>query len=236
MFNSVKVSLLAFAIFLTGCISMQADVTAFHSMPPNPKQLNYSFYLLPGQDNLKHSTFMNNVRAELSKYNFNETSFTESDVVITFNYSISDGAQQLVSVPTFGQTGVKSSNTTGTVNTYGNSANVSATTTYQPTYGVTGTTTRTQTVFTRRLKLMMFDSKTAESTKPVAIYEADVSSTGTTGQLAGMVPYMIKALFKQFPGKSGVMRRETITIETSQSSSSKSRPVPGSAIKKKKAN
>ncbi len=60
-----------------------------------------------------------------------------ADMTLQLSYGISDGETQVgsYSMPVFGQTGVSSSTTYGSVSSYGT---FNATTLYQPTYGITG--------------------------------------------------------------------------------------------------
>jgi hypothetical protein len=44
------------------------------------------------------------------------------------------------------------------------------------------------------------------------LYDGSVKSSGPSSQLSEVIPAMIEALFKSFPGKSGETRREIVPI------------------------
>ncbi len=95
-----------------------------------------------------------------------------------------------------GKTGVSSSNTYGTVSTYGNTATVNSTTTYTPTYGVTGSTTHTgtYTTFTRYMFIDALDLNEYKKTeKQKQIWKTTVISTGSSGDLRRVVPVLVAA-------------------------------------------
>ncbi len=106
--------------------------------------------------------------------------------------------------PIWGQTGVSSSTTTGSVNMYGNYGSYSGTTFYTPTYGITGFTsgTTTSTQYNRAVHLDIFDNQPS-SINPSKIYESKVISTGSCGVISEVIDEMFDALFRNFRGESG---------------------------------
>ena len=118
-----------------------------------------------------------------------------------------------MSVPVYGQTGVSSSTTYGTVTMYGNYGIYSGYTTYRRTYGITGYRAQSYTTYPRELWLHIIEKPPSreEKTKVKVLYEAVVKSEGTSSQLARVMPYMVKAMFIEFPGKSGSTRTEFLT-------------------------
>lgn len=64
-------------------------------------------------------------------------------------------------------------------------------------------------VFRRRLELDI-DSKTIAGKR---YYEGRVESTGETGSLPAVMPYLIRALFSDFPGNNGQTRRIDVPID-----------------------
>lgn len=64
-------------------------------------------------------------------------------------------------------------------------------------------------VFHRRLELDI-DSNTAAGKR---FYEGKVESTGQTDALATVMPYMIRALFTDFPGNNGQTRRVDVPVD-----------------------
>ncbi len=58
-----------------------------------------------------------------------------------------------------------------------------------------------QTVYTRRLALKIRDRKTGE-----IVFEGRAVSEGPTRELNLVMPYLVEAMFRNFPGESGVTR------------------------------
>ncbi len=210
--------LFGFVLYLlSGCGTVViSHITVFHVLPENPPPTKYAFNLFKGQEgSLEYSAFKSLISTELSKYQYEEVPLGEASVVVAFNYTISEGREKLVSTPIRGQTGVASSYTTGTVNYnygYGNQGTFSGYTTYTPTYGVTGYRSDSETVYTRRVRLQMFDKASLAKRKPKVLYDANVTSEGMYGHIAQVMPTIIKALFKEFPGENGSTREETLSI------------------------
>ncbi|GAA5162153.1 hypothetical protein GCM10025770_12550 [Viridibacterium curvum] len=146
-------------------------------------------------------------------------SFQEAEIAIFFTYAIGDPQtyQYSYSVPTWGQTGIASSNTYGTVSSTGRTATYSGTTTYTPTYGVTGSTTQigTNTVYSRFLFLDAYDTATyIKENKMVQVWKTNVVSTGSSGDLRLVIPYMVAAM-KPYVGTNTRQKIEVEVLENS---------------------
>lgn len=133
-----------------------------------------------------------------------------ADALIFLSYKIDAPKTKKTSVvyPTYGQTGVSSASTTGSVTTYGNYSTYQSSTAYMPTYGVTGTYQHTQevTTYKRHLLLDAFDAKKYfESKELLPIWKVSVESTGSSGDLRKVIPYMIYATKKYIGKNSGEM-------------------------------
>ena len=206
--------ILAIIFLFQGCALVKSDVVVFHQLPDITTQQKYAFVPLKGQESsLEYSSYQNLVRAELAAHNFIEVEVSEANVIVAFNYGIDSGKEELSSIPIYGQTGVSSSSTHGTLNTYGNYGTYSGTTTYTPTYGVVSSRTVSRTKYGRGLYLYIVDKNTVGTEKLKMLYEGNVKSSGKSSQLSKVMPAMIKALFKEFPGKSGSTRREIIPLQ-----------------------
>ena len=114
-------------------------------------------------------------------------------------------------VPVFGQTGISGATTSGVVDSSGN---FQSTTTYTPSYGITGYVPVSRMAYSRALRIQMIDRASVDAQMPHTVYQADVISVGTSGILAVVMPNMVKALFKDFPGESGRVR--TIVLSRPQ--------------------
>lgn len=186
--------------FLSGCATrFVADVDSLAQADAVAKN---RYVLLPGgkgveAGDLQFKEFATYVEKVLSEKGFvKATTFESADVAIFLTYAIGDPQiyQYSYSIPTWGQTGVSSSNTYGTVSSYGT---YSGTTTYTPTYGVTGATTYvgTDSVYSRFLFLEAYDVPTyINENKMTQVWKTSVVSTGSSGDLRLVVPYMVVAM------------------------------------------
>jgi hypothetical protein len=119
----------------------------------------------------------------------------KAKMIILISYSISNPVQDTYSynAPVYGQTGISSAYTTGTVNSYGH---YSGTTTYTPSYGVTGYTTHvgTRYFYIRAIVLEAFDAKkTLQGQQEAQCWKTSITSTGSSGDLREVFPVMIGA-------------------------------------------
>lgn len=197
-------------LLLSSCGTVNTNVTVFHELTPEPQ--TFAFIQLKEQEgSLEHKRYEELVRSKLVQRGYKEVQLSEADYVIGMIYGI--GSQLVTSsYPIFGQTGVSSSTTYGTV--YGNTGTFSATTNYNPTYGVVDSGTSTSKKYTRGLNLTFYDKKYFdEHSKIRAVYEAKVVSEGSVGELSIMMPYLVDALFQNFPGNNGSTRRVTLRFD-----------------------
>ncbi|MBF0104952.1 MAG: DUF4136 domain-containing protein [Deltaproteobacteria bacterium] len=204
-------------LFLIGCAGMrvQSRVTTFHTFNQLTGVTKYAFVPLKNQQNsLEWDAYKNQISAELSKYNFVEASAKDASILVAFDYAVGGAISKIGSMPIIGQTGVSSSSTTGTLTYTGNTGTYQQNTSYNPTYGVVGSRTFSYTNYPRLLLLYMVDKNSARQKNGVK-YEAKVYSEGSFGEIAAVMPAMIKALFKEFPGKSGASRFVTLPINSS---------------------
>jgi hypothetical protein len=197
-------------LLVTACV--QSQISVFHEADFGAPGTTYVLVPYKEQEgSLEFKTYAQAVKQELNAKGFKEVSFEQAKTVVFIVYGIDTGKQVVSTSPVFGQTGVSSSHTTGMVYGSGDTAVYSGTTTYTPTYGVVGTSVDTSTVYTRFLMLDIIDKSTSTDKKLNKLYEAKVVSPGTSSQLPAVLPVMIKALFEDFPGKSGSTR----TVRTS---------------------
>lgn len=205
-------AVLVVVVFSSGCATaVYSEVTVFHKLPSEPTSTKYAFLPLKGQESLEYSSYQTLVVAELAKYHFQQVSFEEAEVVVVFDYG-TGSRQRVGAVPVFGQTGVSSATTYGSVNSYGGMGTYTGTTSYTPTYGITGSMPYSYTEYSRNLWLAIAEKKPPQGDKVNLLYEANLVSEGRNKQLPAVMPYMIRALFKTFPGKSGTTREERIPL------------------------
>ena len=192
------------AVIFPLVILMLASCTRYHinvDSISSGKHTKNSYVLLPGDksisaSDLQFKEYASYVNRALIKQGFTSAdSFQDASLAIFLTYGIGEPEQQLYtySVPTYGQTGVSSSNTTGTLNTDGS---YSGTTTYTSTYGVTGSTTHvgTKTTYFRFVVMDAFDlDEYKASEKEVQLWKTTVTSTGSSGDLRMVFPILVAA-------------------------------------------
>jgi hypothetical protein len=168
-----------------------------------------TYTLVPSKEqegSLEFQYYAKLVKAELEKRGMTEAPYDQAKYAIFMTYGIDNGKEVISSYPIFGQTGTSRSYTTGTVTSYGNMATYSGTTHNTPTYGVVGFDTSSDTVFTRYLNIDIIDIAKSGNGKVKKVYEGKAISSGSTGQLAPVMPAIIKSVFEDFPGKSVASR------------------------------
>jgi hypothetical protein len=197
----IQILILGVIALCAGCvIPVSSTVTAFHTFPANTAGKTFAFVPLEGQDgNLEYLKYQNDVRSHLVADHWVESDRGSAEVLVSFAYSIDQGRIQTVNMPVFGQTGISGANTVGSVDASGN---YQATTTFTPTYGETGYVPVSSVRYTRFLRLSIADRASSR-----AVYQADVVSVGNSGTIALIVPVMLNALFRDFPGKNGETRK-----------------------------
>ncbi len=205
--------LLAIVSLLAGCRTLQGTVRRFHVLPASPQ----SFVIVPDRDqgeSLEFKSYANLVRQALQSRGWREGTTATADVAVFFQYSISQGRQVTFSYPIFGQVPTGTSTTTGTVSTYGNTASISATTTQETRSGVVGSGVDSRTEFDRALRVLMFAMPTYRATQKMErVYEGEIRSTGSTGDLPTVMPVLVRALFDDFPGSSGTTRKVNVPFQ-----------------------
>ncbi len=72
-------------------------------------------------------------------------------------------------------------------------------------------TTETRQLFTRRVELNLYKGSTYASTSKQRVFEGRAISMGLNGQIEPVMPYMLDAIIKDFPGRSG--QTKTVTVQ-----------------------
>lgn len=165
----------------------------------------FAFVPLPAEEgDLEYAAYRDQIRDALIAHGWQEAPPDRAARFVTFAYAIDQGRVATVNMPVWGQTGIAGATTTGT---YGYGM-YTGTTTYTPSYGVTGFVPVSVTQYSRVLRLEIVNRATGANEKPQRVYQADVISVGTSGTLARVMPAMIEGLFEDFPGKTGQTRLE----------------------------
>lgn len=124
-----------------------------------------------------------------------------ADYAIFIKYGRTAGETSVSSVPIFGQTG---GGTTSTTTGYIGRTPVSGSTYTPPTFGVVGVGTQQTTTYGRAVGIQMIDMAQSKATGTlVTVYDGRAISTGESGNLMAVMPYMIDAIFIDWPAPNG---------------------------------
>ena len=213
MITFVRCALLAgLIVALAACTSVKTEVTRFNQLPA-PAADTFAIVPLKGQEGLEFQAYAERVAGQLTARGFRRVpSVEEAKYAVTFSYAIDNGTTIASEVPIYGQTGggftTFSGSGVGAVGGTPFSGVASGTAYTPPTYGEIGSTTVASTVYKRFLALTIYDAKASTKDHAVTVFEAKARSAGSKGSIAAVMPNMIAAVFKDFPGKNG----ETITV------------------------
>jgi len=188
---------------------------------------NTTYILLPANkgvevNDLQFKEYATYVNRALSKKGFSLTgSFQKANVAIFLGYGIGDPKehQYTYSIPTWGQTGVSSSYTTGMVSSFGDYGSYSGTTTYTPTYGITGSTTQLGSYITyfRFMFLNAVDlDEYKKSKKQVQLWKTTVTSSGSSSDLRRVFPILVAASKDYIATNTGKKVQITLLEEDAQ--------------------
>jgi len=188
-----------------------ANVNAMSSRDLSGKMI---YYLLPGskdvnQDDLEFKEYASYVDRALASRGFIKASvIDEADTVILLSYGISDAKQITLNstAPVWGQTGVSSSTTTGSINLYKGHGTYSENTKYQPSYGITGYSNRSTSLiyYSKYLLIDAYDYVTTKKEqKPVQLWKTTVTSNGTAADLRRVLPLLVVASQNYLGSNSG---------------------------------
>ncbi len=86
--------------------------------------------------------------------------------------------------------------------------------------------TDTRQMFTRRVEVNVYQGKTYTSGPKQRVFEGRAVSTGLNGSIEPVMPYMLDAVFQDFPGRSGGTRTVSVKVpmDVERAQSSVSRP------------
>lgn len=192
-------------VLLAGCATptIRSEVTAFHDWPANQQYQNvrYMFERSKEQENnLEYRNYENLVRAELNRLGFREAADSKSaDVKVSLSYDIKVRDVRIIE-PVL-------------VNPYwyGPAWRGYYGPFYDPFWFGPPMVERRDVsyqLFTRELKIVL-----ARASDGKRLQEITVVSEGTNGSLAAVMPYMVRAAFADFPGKSGLPRRVELKMD-----------------------
>ncbi len=184
---------------------VNTSVTVFHEEGFDPKGMSFCFIPSKEQLNsLEYKSYAGRISSYLQTNGMSEAEPNKADLLVYLTYEIDSGQQVVRSKPVYGQTGVSGSQTYGTAyRSYGGTTSYSGTTTYTPTYGVVGSRTSSETMYTRSVQIELLRRVDLDAERVVKVYEANAVSAGTSSQLNQVMRNILAAIFKKFPGENG---------------------------------
>jgi hypothetical protein len=191
--NAWRYALLLFALTLSGCATtIKSEVTTFHEWPNYVQDKTYVFERTQEQENdLEYRNYEKLVRAELKRLGFTEqTDMRSARLKASFSYSNTARDVRVV-YPVVVDPYWYGPPWRGFYSPF-----------YDPFwYGPPRVERREENyqVFTRQFRFIL--AQTADGKK---VYDVTVVNEGTRGSLARVMPFMVRAAFADFPGKSGV--------------------------------
>jgi len=203
-----------FLVFFSGCAKYaETNVSVFHDLKPTLSGISYAIVPSNEQANsLEFQSYAKMVKAEFEKRGMIETSYNKAQYAVYLSYGIDRGKPVVSSYPTYGEVGIGTSFSTGTITAVGNTATYTGVTVNTPNYGIIGSESRTEMIFTSFLNMEIVDISKSLNGKKHKVYEGKANSSGQTGVLASIMPAIVRSVFQDFPGKSGssTLRRESL--------------------------
>jgi len=195
-------------LFGSGCAGPRfvADVSQFHEWPEREQERRFS---VVARDKTKETTlefaaYARQLAAELEKRGFQQTrDARQSDVIMLLDYGVDSGTVESYPVPVYGYYPDQYRLVHGvTKDGRPFSAHVYDSGSYEP----IGYAQESRTIYKRTLDLDIVLAKDWRRGKTVKRYEGRVVSVGLEQEFVAVVPKMIEALFRDFPGVSGTSR------------------------------
>lgn len=200
-------------LVLFGCTTFDMQIDALSD--PNAFT-GRKVFIFPGDpginpNDLLFREFGKQVEIALGRRGFEIVAdISEADQIVFLLYGITDPQRRTVAIPQFGPTSIQSASTIGRATVQSNQIIGSSTTTYNYEYGITGYVPVERTTYTRMVLLSSYDWQhfaTTEQLKP--IWRVAIESTGRSGDLRLVFPYMIAAAESHI----GANTQRTITVQ-----------------------
>jgi hypothetical protein len=212
---SVKLGVLAAVFLMSACSTtsqIASDVVRFHRLPAPAGE---TFHIVPTdaakKGSLEFDSYAAQVTGKLVQAGFRPAAANDAATYnVRLDYMISGGNEKLASRPGF--------NTSFNVpfyygrgfdhdGYYGRYYDAF----YDPFFyggGFSQPDVYSYTVYTRKLNLDIVKASGGEK-----IFEGRVESTGSDNRLPEVIPYLVQAMFTNFPGSSGVTQHVTMDIK-----------------------
>jgi len=210
----MKTALILASLLAVGCAARPELLVTVDAISSDENSRKTTYVLLPGNKNLspedlQFREFAQYVHRALAARGFCRVDdIRQAQLAIILFYGISDPQEHYstYSIPIWGQTGVSSASTSGTVNFFGNMGTYSSTTTYTPTYGITGfySGIRRYVTYFRFMVLSACDvAAYIETHKIRELWRISAASTGSCGDLRVVFPVLVAASWQYIGQNTG---------------------------------
>jgi len=208
-------------LFLANCTTFNTSVNSI-SLEDDFSGINV--FIGPGNENvnindIQFREYAKKLSILLSSKNFNVVDdLNIADQVILLTYGVSAPISQTASIPQFGKTGIASSTTYGTINTYNkNQSTYTGTTTNNYNYGITGVANINYVVYTSFLIITAYDYKVfLKSNSSVQMWQTEVTSTSNNNDLRVIFPYLLLASEKYVAKNTNKIIKESVNSNDSR--------------------
>ncbi len=203
---------LVVAVFLVGALSACAstkyvvsDVTRFHTLQNQNSGQTFAIVAADDeqQQSLAFKQYADQLNTKLSALGLRQytgsTGPAEADYVVTLKYSVAGPSPDVEGRGSNFSVGFGYGH-------YGRPFGYSAM--YDPFYN---DRTETTQLFVRRVELDIYKGATYGGDNPERVFEGRAVSQGRNGHVEAVMPYVLDAILKDFPGTSGKTR--TVSVE-----------------------
>lgn len=198
MTHIIRISLIAgLGLLLAACTSaIRSDVARFHKLPAASGE---SFLIVAKDEakdgSLEFEQYAGLIRARLMDAGYSPVTEGTPELVVEVDYRISDGEEKIKSRP-------RASIGFG----FGHYSYHHYSHPFWPGYGAYASDIYSVTVYTRILEM---DIVRADGEK---LFEGHAVSIGRDNKMPEIMPYLVQAMFTNFPGESGVTKVVEIEI------------------------
>ncbi len=200
------------SIAVSACTTVRSDVTRFSD--PAVSYSGMTFAFLPDKEqelSLEFQDYAGYVASKLAAQGMVQAPLDQADFVVLMKYGVDSGRTVSGTTPIYGQTGGGAATYSGTV--YGQDGWESYDgTIYTPeTYGVIDQVPWSTTEYTRAFGLRIVAGLPDTSGKAKPVYQANVTSVGSSNTFFSVSRCVIDAAFDGFPNASWASRTVTVS-------------------------
>lgn len=234
MFKKLLVAAVAL-VALAGCVSQKfvtSDVTRYHALTEAPQGKTFAIVALDDdqQSSFAFKQFGDLINQRLSAMGMQQYTGsagpTQADYVVTLRYAVyGPSAEVRARYSGFGRAGFGFGYGYGPY--WGRGPFGYAGMGYDP-FWDDHYDIETRQLFTRRVEVNVFRGSTYNSERKDRVFEGRAVSSGLNGQIEPVMPYILDAIFKEFPGRSGETKTVSVAVPENIERAAP-RPSPSSA-------